>query len=154
MMRTHTLGLLSVFVALTVFTPSENERPMATRFKGEFDVKMTPQASTDPSIGRMTVTKTYRGDLEGTAIGEMLSATGDVKDSAVYVAIEKVTGTLKGRTGTFVLHHTGIMTRGTPNLTVTVAPDSGTGGFAGISGTMTITIEKGKHFYELVLEGF
>jgi hypothetical protein len=151
--RAQALGCLCVLVALSAFAPSQKERPVATRFKGEFDVKLIPQPSDDPSTGRMIIEKEYHGDLVGTAKGQMLTGGGEVKDSGVYVAIEKVTGTVKGRTGTFILYHTGVMTRGAQSLTVMVAPDSGTGGFVGISGTMTITIENGKHSYELVVEG-
>ena len=78
----------------------------------------------------------------------MLSAVTDVKDSAGYVAMERVTGTLHGRSGTFVLQHSGTMTRGAPQLSVTVVPDSGTGQLAGLAGEMTIKIADGKHFYK------
>ena len=118
--------------------------------KGTFEVKVTPQGAGDnPSLARMSLDKQFQGDLQGTSKGEMLTAMTAVKDSAGYVAIELVTGTLQGRTGTFVLQHNGIMTRGTPNLAVTVVPDSGTGQLEGIAGTMTIKIEGGKHFYEM-----
>jgi hypothetical protein len=73
---------------------------------------------------------------------------GSVKGSAGYVAMERVTGTLKGRTGSFVLQHSGTMTRGAPQLSVTVVPDSGTGQLTGLAGTMTIKINEGKHSYE------
>src|SRR5271165_4091355 len=97
----------------------------------------------------MSIDKQFHGDLEGTSKGEMLGAMTEVKGSAGYVAIERVTGTLNGRSGTFVLQHSGTMTRGTQHMTITVVPDSGTGGLAGISGSMTIIIkEGGKHFYE------
>jgi len=111
---------------------------------------MTPQADkdADPSLSRMSIDKQYHGDLEAASKGQML-ASGDARGSGVYVAIEKVSGTLNGRTGTFVLHHTGVMTRGTPQLSINVAPDSGTGELAGITGKMTINIAAdGKHSYE------
>jgi hypothetical protein len=121
--------------------------------KGTFDVKVTPQGGGDSadgiSLGRMSLDKQFKGDLEGTGKGEMLTAMTPVKESAGYVAIERVAGTLQGRTGTFILQHSGIMTRGTPNLVVTVVPDSGTGQLTGLAGTMTIKIEGGKHFYEV-----
>ena len=79
----------------------------------------------------------------------MLAAGTAVKGSAGYVAIERVTGTLGGKSGGFVLMHTGIMNRGTPSLTVTVVPDSGTGDLTGLTGTMAIEITGGKHFYVL-----
>lgn len=96
----------------------------------------------------MTITKQIHGDLEGTSMGQMLTASTGVTGSAVYVAIEKVSGTLNGRQGTFILHHTGVMTRGTPQLTITVAPDSGTGELEGLTGKMNITIAGGKHSYD------
>ena len=79
----------------------------------------------------------------------MLSAgSTSVKNSAGYVAIERVTGTLHGRSGTFLLQHSGLMNRGAPGLTITVVPDSGTGQLEGIAGTMTITIAEARHLYE------
>jgi hypothetical protein len=122
-----------------------------TRAAGTFDVKITPQPADDrpdgATIGRMSIDKQFRGDLEGTSQGQMLAAMTDVKGSAGYVAIERVRGTLGGRTGTFALQHHGLMSRGEPQLTVTVVPDSGTGELAGISGSMTIEIEGGQHSY-------
>ena len=125
---------------------------MSTRATGTFDVKVTPQASDkgeSAPVGRMTIDKQFHGDLEGTSEGEMLTAMTAVKGSAGYVAIERVTGTLRGRKGTFALQHTGIMNRGTPSLTITVVPDSGTEQLAGLSGKMAILIAAdGKHSYE------
>ena len=80
--------------------------------------------------------------------GQMLSAQTETEGSAGYVAIERVTGTLQGRNGTFVLQHSGTMTRGVPQLTVTVVPDSGTDQLMGLSGNMKIDISEGQHFYE------
>lgn len=120
---------------------------------GEFTVKMTPQSwsenSTEHGLGRFLLDKQYHGDLEATAQGQMLAA-GDGKpgSSGVYVAIERVRGTLGGRKGSFVLHHTGVMTRGMPALTIQVAPDSGTDELTGLSGALTIKIADGKHSYE------
>jgi hypothetical protein len=119
---------------------------------GTFEVKLTPQAAekgTDAGLGRMSIDKQFHGDLEGTSRGFMLSSAGTiVKGSGGYVAMERVTGTLKGRSGSFVLQHSGIMTRGTPQLNVTVVPDSGTDQLTGISGTFTIKIDAGKHSYD------
>jgi len=118
---------------------------------GTFDVKLTPQTddkNADPALSRMTFDKQYHGDLEGTSKGQMLAA-GDAKTSGVYVAIEKFSGTLKGRSGTFILHHTGLMNRGVPQLSITVAPDSGTGQLAGLTGKLMINIAAdGKHSYD------
>ena len=112
---------------------------------------MAPQAadewSADNAIGRLSIDKTFTGALEATSKGQMLAHSSTVKGSAGYVAVEKVTGTLEGRSGTFVLLHRGVMMRGTPDLSVTVVPDSGTGDLAGLSGSMQIVIEPGVHRY-------
>jgi hypothetical protein len=121
------------------------------RAAGTFDVKLTPQtladSAPDATLGRLSIDKQFHGDLEGASRGEMLSAGTAVKGSAGYVAIERVAGTLNGRKGTFVLQHSGTMNRGVPQLSVTVVPDSGTEGLAGLSGTMTIDLTGGKHAY-------
>ncbi|HUA79460.1 MAG TPA: DUF3224 domain-containing protein [Dyella sp.] len=118
---------------------------------GPFDVKLAPQpaaAGIEPAhLGRMTIDKQFHGDLQAASLGEMLSAMGQVQGSAGYVAIERVTGTLHGRRGSFVLQHHGVMNRGVPQLSVTVVPDSGTEDLTGLSGTMQILIEQGKHSY-------
>jgi hypothetical protein len=121
------------------------------RAAGTFEVKLTPQPDDSP-VGRMTIVKQFHGDLEGSSAGQMLAAMTEVKGSAGYVAIEKVTGSLHGRAGSFVLQHTGTMNRGTPQLSVTVVPDSGTGDLAGLSGSLNIIIEGGKHSYEFDYE--
>ena len=95
----------------------------------------------------MSIDKQFRGDLEATSKGEMLTAGTDVKGSAGYVAIEHVSGLLHGRSGGFVLQHSGTMTRGVPQLSVTVVPDSGTDQLVGLAGEMTINIADGKHSY-------
>lgn len=130
----------------------EKGRPVTRLARGEFDVKLTPQsgdATVDPSLGRLSISKQFHGDLEGSGQGQMLTGMTAVEGSAVYVAVERVTGTLHGRRGSFVLVHRGVMTRGQPDLSVTVAPDSGTDDLAGISGHMTIDIAAGKHAYAL-----
>jgi Protein of unknown function (DUF3224) len=126
---------------------------MSQQASGTFEVKVIPQKpdnkeAESASLGRFSLDKQFHGDLEATSTGEMLGAMTEVEGSAGYVAMERVRGTLRGRAGTFVLQHSGTMTHGTPALTVTVVPDSGTGDLAGISGTMEIKIENGKHFYE------
>ena len=123
---------------------------MTQRAKGEFDVKVLPVAQDAASgLGRMSIDKTFRGDLVGTSVGEMLTAMSPVEGSGAYVAVERVTGALAGRNGSFALHHTGVMERGKPSLVITVVPDSGTDVLACIAGTLTIEITGGKHFYEL-----
>ena len=120
---------------------------MTNRATGEFEVQMSPEP--DTPIGRMTIDKQFQGDLAGTSKGQMLMASSSsVKDSAGYVAIEKVTGTLNGRHGSFYLQHTGVMTRGVGELTITVIPDSGTDQLVGLHGRMNIIIAEGKHSYE------
>jgi hypothetical protein len=118
---------------------------------GTFEVKMAPQPAQegvgDASIGRMALDKQYSGDLEATGKGQMLANRTAVEGSAGYVALERVSGTLQGRHGEFVLQHNGTMTRGAPQLSVTVVPDSGTGELLGLAGTLTITQADGKHFY-------
>jgi len=119
--------------------------------KGSFEVKLNPQPPEsevgDPSIGRLSIEKQFSGDLEAISKGQMLAAGTDVEGSAGYVAIERVNGRLKSRTGTFALQHTGVMNRGMPQLSVTVVPDSGTGELVGLVGTMTIEIVEGNHLY-------
>lgn len=115
---------------------------------GTFEVTLSPQAATDDSVSRMTLDKRFRGDLDATSKGQMLAAATAVKGSAGYVAIERVTGTLGGRTGTFMLQHSGTMTRGAPQLTISVVPDSGTDQLVGLAGTMTIIIANGQHSYQ------
>jgi len=120
---------------------------------GTFEVKLAPQKpdnkeAESANLGRMSIDKQFSGDLEATSQGEMLSAMGEVKGSAGYVAMERVNGTLQGRTGTFALQHSGTMTRGSPELSITVVPDSGTGQLTGLSGKMAIKIDAGEHFYE------
>ncbi|MBI2682703.1 MAG: DUF3224 domain-containing protein [Acidobacteriales bacterium] len=125
---------------------------MSKHASGSFDVKLTPQPPEgkpeEATHSRMTIDKQFHGDLEGAGKGEMLAAGTAVKGSAGYVALEKVMATLHGRTGTFILQHSGTMDRGAPQLSITVVPDSGTGQLTGLTGRMSIKIEDGKHFYE------
>ena len=116
---------------------------------GTFEVKLTSQAADgeDVGLGRMTIDKQFHGDLEATSQGQMLAAKSNVKGSAGYVAMERVSGSVGGRVGTFVLQHSGTMTRGEPQLSVTVVPDSGTGDLTGLSGKMVIENAEGQHSY-------
>ena len=132
-------------------TAAQKGSAMTIRATGTFEVKLTPQAvdfPQDPTLGRMILEKQIHGDLEATSKGQMLTGGADVKGSGVYVAVERITGKLAGRSGSFLLHHTGIMTRGEPHLEITVVPDSGTGELAGITGKMNIIITAGKHSYD------
>jgi hypothetical protein len=128
---------------------SQKETRMSKRATGTFEVKITPQDDKSAEgLGRMMIAKQVHGDFEGTSTGQMLTSMTKTPGSATYVAIERMTGTLHGRTGSFDLHHLGIMNRGTQQLTITVVPDSGTDQLTGITGTMTIKIADGKHSYE------
>ena len=123
---------------------------MTTHATGTFEVKLNPQddRSDDKSLGRMTIEKQWHGDLEGTSKGQMLTGGDVTKGSAGYVAIEKVSGALNGRKGTFILQHSATMTRGEGQLTITVVPDSGTDQLEGLTGKMMIKIADGKHSYD------
>jgi uncharacterized protein DUF3224 len=133
-------------------SPAPHKDASATMHaKGTFDVKVVPVSEDKAdglTLGRYSLDKQYHGDLEATAKGEMLSGAGEVKGSGAYVAVERVTGTLNGRTGSFLLVHKGTMGNGKMQLSVTVVPDSGTGQLTGLSGTLNIIIAEGKHSYE------
>ena len=124
---------------------------MSRHASGAFEVAMNPQPPYDTAEGatlsRVSINKQFHGDLEASSTVEMLSAITEVKGSAGYVAIERVTGSLHGRAGSFVLQHSGTMTRGQAELTVAVVPDSGTGELKSIAGKMTIDIVDGRHLY-------
>ncbi len=126
---------------------------MKRRANGTFEVKLTPQPADEyfdtTTLSRLTLDKEFKGDLEGTSKGQMLSAMTPIRNSAGYVAIERVTGSLQGRTGGFILQHSGTMNRGAQSLVVSIVPDSGTGALEGINGTMTIDLSGGKHAYTL-----
>jgi len=151
---THLITVATLILAAATLTaqtnPSPKDTPMTNHATGPFDVKLTPQddKTGEPLLGRMALDKQYHGDLEATGKGQMLTAGTSVKGSAGYVAIERVTGTLNGRTGSFVLQHRGTLTRGAPTQNITVVPDSGTGQLAGIAAKMTINIVGGKHSYD------
>ena len=114
---------------------------------GSFEVTLEPlNAPADP-VGSMSINKTFKGDLEGRSVGQMLAVRTAVQGSAGYVAMERVTGTLDGREGSFALQHSGSMNKGTRSLSVTVVADSGTGDLTGLTGTMDIIVEGGKHDY-------
>ena len=127
-------------------------RVMSMHASGTFEVKMIPQPAEDgvgdASIGRMALDKQYRGDLMATGKGQMLATRTAIEGSAGYVALERVSGTLQGRSGAFALQHSGIMTRGAPQLTIAVVPDSGSDELQGLAGTLAITVTDGRHFYD------
>ena len=130
---------------------AEQKAPM-TRATGSFEVKLAPAGNDStpegPNLGRLSIDKVFTGDFDGISKGEMITAAGiTVKESAAYSAVERVTGTLQGKKGSFALQHTGIMDRGTPSLHITVVPDSGTGELTGLTGKMDIIIEGKEHKY-------
>jgi len=124
------------------------------RASGSFDVTVQPlpnaEVSSDTLFGRFLLLKKFSGDLEASARGQMLSVGTPTKGSAGYVAIDQVTGTLEGRKGSFALQHSGSMHRGAPTLSIMVVPDSGADELAGITGTLSINIVKGRHFYDFL----
>jgi Protein of unknown function (DUF3224) len=160
--RTHLLFGISLSLMLPCVTHAQvrpEPRPAATpeavvtaHARGTFDVTLSPQdpggTPEDSAVGRLMIDKRFRGDLEGTSRGQMLTAMTAVEGSAGYVAIERVSGTLHGRAGTFMLQHSGTMDRGAARLVISVVPDSGTGELVGLTGEMEITIAGGKHSYD------
>jgi hypothetical protein len=155
---TPLLSALAVFTLAAVVPATASAltsmEPATMHATGHFDVKVTPQNPDNPQalasgLGRLSLDKQFHGDLDATSQGEMLAA-GDGTTSGAYVALEKVSGKLHGRSGSFVLVHRALMVGGTPReWTVTVVPESGTGELAGLDGAMTITIAGGKHSYDL-----
>jgi hypothetical protein len=145
--------ILTAVAPATATTPAATE-PAAMHATGHFDVKVSPQTPDNPQarasgLARLSLDKQFHGDLDAASQGEML-ATGDGTTSGAYVALEKVSGKLRGRSGSFVLVHRALMVDGTPQeWTVTVVPGSGTGELAGLAGAMTIAIAGGRHDYEL-----
>jgi hypothetical protein len=156
------LAVVILLVAAVVGTRAEAQTPppsgnlsrtMTHIAKGSFKVQIAPQgepASADGiSLGRMSLDKTFEGDFAGSGRGEMLTAMTAVKGSAGYVAIERVSGTLHGRRGSFVMQHGGTMNRGAQQLSITIVPDSGTGELTGITGVFRLDITGGQHLYEI-----
>jgi len=145
------LPLLVAVIAMAPAASHLSESSMQ-HAQGRFDVKLAPQPAAPgieaAALGRQTIDKRFHGDLDGSSLGEMLAVMDPATGSGAYVAMERVTGTLGGRHGSFVLMHSATMTRGAPALSVTVVPDSGTGELAGLSGTLVIHIDaKGAHSY-------
>lgn len=155
-MRTRIAALcLALASAMSISAPAQSgakENRVTHHAKGTFDVKVTPKPLdglvADDALGRYTIDKQLHGDLEATSKGQMLTGMGTVKTSGGYVAIERVTGTLSGRSGSFLLQHGGTMSGGKQQLTITVVPDSGSGQLTGISGTFNINVVDGKHWYD------
>jgi len=133
--------------------PQEPDMRMDQQAKGEFDVERSMEPACDMgdgvTAGHYRFDKRFAGELEATSVVHMLAVGTDVPGSAAYVAIERVSGSLHGRTGHFFLQHNGVMNRGAASLLLTIVPDSGAGALTGISGRMAIDITQGKHFYTL-----
>lgn len=117
---------------------------------GTFDVTITPQETADEApVARMLLYKEFHGDLEAVANGEMMAAHEPLTGAGVYVAIDRVAGTLHGRGGSFLIAHRGIRNAEGQELSIVIVAGSGTGQLAGITGTVAIQIEEKKHFYTI-----
>jgi hypothetical protein len=157
--RRHALGIAIAAVAglgaactpSTAPAPAHSGATMTHRATGPFDVKTIPQPHTDgvgdPAIGRLALDKQFHGELEALSKGEMLATGNPAGGEAGYVAIERVVGTLQGRRGAFALQHLGTMSGGAQHMTIGVVPGSASDELAGLTGTMAIVIEGGKHRY-------
>lgn len=140
------LILMSFYIAVNIRDNNKHGETMVVT--GAFELQLSPQTEDEINVGRMLISKTYRGGLDGSGQGQMLSKRTEIEGSAGYVAIEVFNGSIQEKHGSFILLHTGIMNRGTSSLEVNVVPDSGTGELEGISGTMQINQSEGKHSYE------
>lgn len=143
------LGLMSLHPTTTF---SQEIERMTAVAKGSFTVEMAPQGEPEVAdgvaLGRMALNKAFVGDLEAVGVGQMLTALTPTKGSAGYVAIERVSGSLHGRKGSFVFQHSGLMNEGARQLSISVVPGSGTGELAGLAGTFTLEIVDGEHHYQ------
>jgi hypothetical protein len=156
---TAACAIFALTICAQTSPQNNSEGPQGTTITehagGPFDVKITPQKPDNKEaeasgLSRMSGDKQYHGDLEATGHVEMLATSATAPRSGAYVALERVTGKLKEKSGSFTLCHTGIMNRGTPELTILVVPDSGTEELTGLSGTMKINIAAdGKHSYQM-----
>ena len=143
------VGLAAAFLLFQ--QPGVTKEAATMQATGTFEVKVVPLAADDSvdtgGFGRLSIDKTFSGGLTGTSKGQMVGAFTAVEGSAGYVALERVTGTLNGKKGSFILQHSGTMSHGTQSIIVTVIPDSGTEELTGLSGKMQIIIEGKKHSY-------
>jgi Protein of unknown function (DUF3224) len=148
----HTVALLSIALSVVPSPIAQKKAVMTNHARGTFDVKVTPQPADDAAggpFGRLFLDKQFHGDLDGTSKGQMLASGPGTDGSGAYVALERVSGSLQGRRGSFILQHNGTMAKGVPTMIVTVVPDSGTEELTGLAGKMTIVIADGKHSYDL-----
>jgi hypothetical protein len=150
--RVFILAQIALLLSMAPLNSQAQGQTVTRTARGEFVVSIKPLEfeGADPEfkLGRMSIDKQISGDLDASTVGQMLSAMTSTDGSAGYVAIERVTGVLNGKRGTFVLQHTGIMNRGAPSLVITVVPDSGTEELVGLEGEFKINVEGGKHSYE------
>jgi hypothetical protein len=124
---------------------------MQQTIKGTFEIKGTPldpsATTTQIGAGRMAFNKTFQGDLQATGVVEMIGLMDRELMSGAYVALERITGTLLGKKGSFCMQHSSTMARGVPEQRITVIPDSGTDELKGLSGSMVIDIVEKQHHY-------
>ena len=146
--------MLGVATSLLMSRANTSEEHLPMHASGYFDVTLAPQAADNPQvrtaqIDRLSIDKKYHGDVQGTSTGQM-QAIKDDRNTGAYVALEKVVGSLQGRSGTFMLMHYGYMSQGAVGRwLVEIVPDSGTDELAGLSGTVKIIQKDGKHYYEI-----
>ena len=148
---TRLVAFLSMALSVAPSLHSQKDAVMTNHSKGTFDVKVTPQPADEAAggpFGRLFLDKQFHGDLDAHSNGQMLASGTGAENSGAYVALERVSGALHGRRGSFVLQHNGTMSKGVASMTVTVVPDSGTEELTGLAGKMTIIIADGKHSYE------
>jgi hypothetical protein len=140
----------AVGLMLATAAPAESvKEPFMFHAAGEFDVALKPVSAADEAFMRMSIDKQFRGDLEATSVGQMMAGGNEANGARVYVALETVTGKLKGRSGSFILAHRGTMSASGQALSVIIVPDSGTDELKGIAGNLDIEIRDGKHFYSM-----
>jgi hypothetical protein len=143
-----TLAVLALIAAPVCATSHKTGTEMH-HAAGEFEVKLQPVSAADEPVMRMSIDKQFHGDLEASSIGQMMAGGNEASGARVYVALETVTGSLKGKSGSFVLAHRGTMNKDGQALSVIIVPDTGTDQLAGITGELDIDIRDGKHFYTL-----
>ncbi len=153
-MRTLLLAALVSFASAPLPQPTQQEPRIPasqSTAQGTFDVQVAPTGHPpDESLQSLSLTKTYHGDLEATSRGEMLASGGPPSTSGGYVAMERVTGTLAGRKGSFSAMQLGSMSSGAaPQITMEIVPGSGTADLTGLYGTLTIAITAGQHHYTI-----
>jgi Protein of unknown function (DUF3224) len=140
-------SIAAIAILATFVTPLSAKGNVMNHAKGEFEVKIATVSAANEPVMRMSIDKQFHGDIEATSIGQMMVGGNEANKARVYVALETVTGSLKGKSGSFILAHRGTMTSSAQDLSVIIVPDSGTEELKGISGTLKIEITGGKHFY-------